>query len=301
MSHNIEKLRAFAEDLAGAGAAHVMSHQVHVAGAGLWPPGGTTSSSTDYVTDADRESEEAIRTRVTTLRPDDTVLGEEDGGPAPEPGQVQWVVDPLDGTTNFVYGLPVFAVSVAARVDGITLAGAVAEPATGRLWSAGLGDGARLHDPRVSDGWLDIHASSTREISQVLLATGFSYDATQRTAQAAVLGRVIGQINDVRRAGSAALDLCWVAAGAVDAFVEHHLHPWDWAAGALIAEEAGAVVYLPGARGSASRLGDPVFAAAPAIATELVDLLAAAGAGSLRAGNDDLVRALPSVLPPQSA
>jgi len=301
MSHNIEKLRAFAEDLAGAGAAHVMSHRVRVAGAGPQLTGRTKSSSTDYVTDADRESEAAIRTRVATLRPDDTVLGEEEGGRPAEPGQVQWVVGPIDGTTNFLYGLPVFAVSVAARVDGVTLAGAVAEPATCRLWSGGLGEGARLHDPRLSDGWLDIHAGSTREISQVLLATGFSYDAHHRIAQAAVLGRVIGRINDVRRAGSAALDLCWVAAGAVDAFVEHYLNPWDWAAGALIAEEAGAIVHLPGAAGPAARLGDPVFAAAPGIAADLVDLLAAAGAGSLRAGNDDLVRALPSVLPPQNA
>ncbi|WNV83169.1 inositol monophosphatase family protein [Umezawaea sp. Da 62-37] len=301
MTHNIEKLRAFAEDLVSAGAAHAMGLWARAASTDIRPTGSTMGSSTDYATATNRKSDEAIRTRVAIMRPDDTVFSEQESDRQPKPGQVQWVADPISGTTNFRYGIPIVAVSVAARVDGVTLAGAVAEPATGRLWSGGLGEGARLHDPRVSDGWLDIHASSTREISQVLLATGFSDNARQRTAQAAVLGRVIGQINDVRRIGSAALDLCWVAAGAVDAFVEHHLNLWDWAAGALIAEEAGAVVHPPGTAGPAARLGDPVFAAAPGIATDLVDLLAASGAKSLRADHDELVRSLPSGRPPRNA
>jgi myo-inositol-1(or 4)-monophosphatase len=301
MTHDVRELRDHAEDLATIAAARVMNERARVAGADPWREGRAKSTPTDYVTRADELSEEAIRTRLATLRPDDTVLAEEGGGPPAQPGQVQWVVDPIDGTTNFRSGLPVYAVSVAAQIDGISVAGAVAEPATGRLWSAALGEGARLHDPRLGHGWMEIRASSTNMLSQVLLATGFSYAANERVAQAHVLARVIGRINDVRRAGSAALDLCWVAAGAVDGFVEHYLNPWDWAAGALIAEEAGAVVHLPGASASAARLGDPVFAAAPAIASDLVDLLAGAGAASLRAGNEELVRALPSVISPDIA
>jgi myo-inositol-1(or 4)-monophosphatase len=138
-------------------------------------------------------------------------------------------------------------------------------------------------------------------LSQCLLATGFSYDPRERAEQGAVIARLVGRINDVRQPGCAALDLCHVAAGWVDAYVQHGLNLWDWAAGALIAEEAGAVVHWPGTPGPAATIGDPVFASAPGIAADLIDALAAAGASSLRAANSAMVRALPSVLPPQTA
>lgn len=298
MPFDVVEIRDFAEQLARTSAVRVAGDRARMAGAAPLPRADTKSSSTDYVTDLDRESERCIRRMVADERPQDTVLGEEEGGGPGEPGRIRWVVDPVDGTTNLRYGIPVYAVSIAAQVDGVTIAGAVAEPATGRVWSAGLGEGSRLHDPRLGDGWLDIRAGSTTELTQVLLGTGFSYDANERVAQGAVLGRVIGQINDLRRAGSAAVDLCWVAAGLLDAYFEHHLNVWDWAAGALIAEEAGAVVHLPGTSGVASRLGDPVFAAAPGIADDLIDELVGAGAAYLRDGNDALVRAIPDVLPP---
>lgn len=281
MNHDVQRVRGFAEDLAGTGAVQVMSERARVAGADPWRQGTLESGADDHVTSGDLHAERAIRTRVASLRPDDVVHGEHDGGPEPGGGQVQWLVDPICGTGNFRSGLPVYAVSVAARVDGITIAAAVAEPATGRLWSAALGEGARLYDPRLGDRWWDIRVGSTRDLADLVLATGFSRRAQERIAQYRLLGRVIGRIADLRRSGSPAVDLCWVAAGAVDAFVQHHLNPWAWAAGALIAEEAGAVVHLPDTSRAAARLGDPVFAAAPGVADGLVDLLDAAGARSL--------------------
>ncbi|MGX7826784.1 inositol monophosphatase family protein [Actinokineospora sp. 24-640] len=229
---------------------------------------GTKSGVTDVVTAADTAAEELIRSRLAELRPGDAVLGEEAG--MTEGAGVTWVVDPIDGTVNYLYGHPWYAVSVAAQVDGDSVAGAVVEPVSGRRWTAARGHGARL------DGE-PLRVSAPTSLEVTLLATGYAYDPTMRQAQAEVVARLLGVVRDVRRGGSAALDLCAVAAGWVDAYVERGTNRWDWAAGALIAREAGAVVLLPG---QARDLGaDAVFAAAPAIAEQLRAAIAEAGMG----------------------
>jgi myo-inositol-1(or 4)-monophosphatase len=224
----------------------------------------TKSSETDVVTAVDTASERLIRERLATLRPHDAVLGEEEGtrtaADSSEDTGVTWVVDPIDGTVNFLYGLPWFAVSVAAQIDGATVAGAVVEPASGRRWTATRGRGA----------WLDgrpLRCSAPESLGVSLLATGFAYQSEQRVRQAELVARLLSKIRDIRRQGSAALDLCAVAAGWVDAFVEHGLHRWDWAAGALVAAEAGAVVTLPGEDPALGE--DTILASAPSIAEPL--------------------------------
>ena len=183
-------------------------------------------------------------------------------------GAVQWVVDPIDGTVNFVYGLPAYSVSLAAQVDGVSVAGAVADVCSGEIYSAALGAGAEV----VRDGVRRaLRCSSVSELPMALLGTGFGYDARRRAAQAALLAGLLPQVRDIRRFGSAALDLCQVAAGRLDAHYEHGLNRWDWAAGALIAAEAGAVVELP------TEAGGLLIAAAPGVAEALRDALAELG------------------------
>ncbi|WP_414637634.1 inositol monophosphatase family protein [Actinomycetospora sp.] len=235
----------------------------------------TKSSATDVVTAGDQECEALIRERLGALRPDDVVLGEEGGADAePAAGQVRWVVDPIDGTVNYAHGLPWFAVSIGAEVDGRALAGAVVEPVSGRVWSAAAGHGAQL-DGRT------LRASALTRPGVAVVATGLNYDPDRRARQAALVSRIAGRIGDVRRQGCASLDLCSVAAGWVDAYYEHGLHHWDWAAGALIAEEAGAVVRRPSVT-DADGLGlEAVLAAGPGIAAELAELLRSLGASGL--------------------
>ncbi|MGW0523349.1 inositol monophosphatase family protein [Crossiella sp. NPDC003009] len=201
----------------------------------------TKSTATDVVTAADRAAEELIRSRLAELRPEDGVLGEEAGDDAAG-ARVRWVVDPIDGTVNYLYGLPQYAVSVAAEVDGLAVAAAVVEPAAGRVWSAARGQGATL------DGE-PLRASATTELSLTLLATGFAYQVERRSRQADLAALLAREVRDLRRSGSAAIDLCSVAAGWVDAYFEHGLGHWDWAGGGLIAEEAGAVVRRPSGYG----------------------------------------------------
>lgn len=226
----------------------------------------TKSSNTDVVTAVDRACEDLIRQRLAELRPGEPVLGEERGGVAPSASAegnadpVTWVVDPIDGTVNFLYGSPGFAVSIAAQVSGVSVAGAVIEPVSGRCWSASRGDGA----------WLDgrrLRVSEPERLELTLVGTGFSYQAERRARQARMVAELLGRVRDVRRVGTASLELCAVAAGWTDAYLEHGLHRWDWAAGALIAAEAGAVVTLPGADPELG--GDATFAAAPSIADPL--------------------------------
>ena len=185
-----------------------------------------------------------------------------------------WVVDPIDGTVNFLYGLPWYAVSLAATRDGVSLAGAVAEPASGRLWSAARGAGA------TCDG-RPLRCSAETDLAMTMVGTGFAYSPQRRARQAAFLGGMLPQVRDLRRSGSSALDVCSVAAGWLDAYLEHGPHWWDWAAAALIAEEAGAVVRVPARPGSpaAGRRTGPGRAArrrarggrrgSPALAAEL--------------------------------
>lgn len=231
----------------------------------------TKSGPTDPVTIADTETEQLVRDRLAALRPGEPILGEEQGGTAAAAGSVRWVVDPIDGTVNFVYGIPAYAVSVAAQVDGISVAGAVADVCSGEVYSAAAGGGAQ-----VSSGGerRTLRCNAVTELSMSLLGTGFGYDPQRRAAQAALVAQLIPVVRDIRRIGSAALDLCAVAAGRLDAHYEHGLSVWDWAAGALIAAEAGAVVMLPDAAGSGAPL---LLAAAPGVADDLLAVLTRCG------------------------
>jgi myo-inositol-1(or 4)-monophosphatase len=226
------------------------------------------SSPVDMVTAVDKACEELVVQRLLGERPDDGLLGEEGGERAGTTG-VRWIVDPIDGTTNFVYGLPAYAVSIAAEVDGEVRAGVVLNAATGELYTATLGGGARLAAPGRPEA-VPLAVGRPASLEQTLVATGFGYRSEQRRAQGAVVAELLPQVRDIRRHGSAALDLCTVATGRVDAYYELHLNPWDYAAGALIAAEAGAVVTgLPG-----RPFGQPLgIAAAPSVAEPLVALL----------------------------
>ncbi len=224
----------------------------------------TKSSETDVVTAGDLAVEKLVRSRLASLRPGEPVLGEESGGAGDPGGGVCWVVDPIDGTVNYLYGFPWYAVSLAAQVDGVSVAAAVVEPASGRRWTATRGGGAFL------DG-RPLRVSSASRLSLSLVATGFAYRAERRARQAAGVAGLLTRVRDIRRAGAASLDLCAVAAGWLDGYFEHGLNRWDWAGGALIAQEAGAVVRLPES-GS-----DMTFVATPGIADELRAVLEETG------------------------
>jgi myo-inositol-1(or 4)-monophosphatase len=198
----------------------------------------TKSSSTDVVTEFDRASEALIVGAIREARPDDALVGEE-GTRTPGTSGIHWLIDPIDGTTNFLYGLPGYAVSIAACTDdgsevGRAEVGAVFIPSTDELFTAVRGRGA----------WLDgspIRCSDTSDLSLALVATGFNYQAERRGPQARRVAELLPLVRDIRRLGAAAPDLCYVAAGRVDAYFEEFLGPWDLAAGELIAREAGCV------------------------------------------------------------
>ena len=229
---------------------------------------GTKSSPVDVVTAVDAAAEELLVRRLLEARPDDGVLGEE-GGAREGTSGVRWLVDPIDGTVNFLYDLPAYAVSVAAEVDGVVRAGVVLNVGTGELFTATAGGGARLTTPGGPERRLAVSGPTSLELA--LVATGFGYQAEQRRAQGEVVARLLPRVRDIRRSGSAAVDLCSVAAGRVDAYYEQGLNPWDHAAGALVAAEAGAVVAgLPG-----TPPGEPMMiAAAPAVAGPFLELVA---------------------------
>lgn len=234
----------------------------------------TKSTPVDVVTAVDRASEELIAGRLLAARPDDGVLGEEGAARDGTTG-VRWIVDPIDGTVNFLYDLPAYAVSIAAEVDGEVRAGAVLNVATGELFTATAGGGAFLATPQRPQP-VRLGGSAPASLEQTLVATGFAYGADQRRAQGAVVAGLLPRVRDIRRYGSAALDLCSAAAGRVDAYYEQHLNPWDHAAGALVAREAGLVVTgLPG-RPFAEPLA--IAVAAP-VAEPFVELLAALHGG----------------------
>ncbi|OMC57432.1 inositol monophosphatase [Mycobacterium sp. IS-836] len=269
-------LRSVAETLAAEAAEFVRARRAEVFGAAAGAPDSgavrSKSTPTDPVTVVDTETERLLRDRLAQLRPGEPILGEEGGGPtgsAPTADTVTWVLDPIDGTVNFVYGIPAYAVSVAVQVDGVSVAGAVADVVAGRVYSAANGLGAHVTDGR---GTHALRCSTVDDLSMALLGTGFGYSRRRRATQAALLARMLPVVRDVRRIGSAALDLCMVAAGRLDAFYEHGLQAWDSAAGALIAAEAGARVLLPAPNGSVGGTG-LVVAAAPGIADELLAAL----------------------------
>jgi myo-inositol-1(or 4)-monophosphatase len=202
----------------------------------------TKSSRVDVVTDTDRESEELVRRLLLAARPDDSILGEE-GDDLVGTSRVRWIVDPVDGTVNFLYGLPEYAVSVAAEVDGRVVAGAVVNAATGVEYAAALGEGA------TRDG-VPLAVRPVPPLAERLVLTGFGYRADVRAAQAAGVARMLPLVRDIRRMGSCALDLCHVAEGSADGYVEEGPQPWDHGAGGLVASEAGArFEVLPGTVG----------------------------------------------------
>lgn len=221
---------------------------------------GTKSSPTDLVTAADRAAERLIVEGIRSVRPDDAVLAEEGGGRAGTSG-IQWLVDPLDGTVNYVYGIPAYGVSIAAEAGGVTIAGAVYDVTRDVLYDAALGGGSRANG-------LLLHCAGTIDPGLSMVGTGFSYSATDRALQGRVLADLLPRVRDIRRFGAAALDLCAVGAGQLDAFYEAGLKPWDWAAGLLVATEAGA-----GAARFRTPIGEVLVVAAPGILERLVDLL----------------------------
>ena len=228
------------------------------------------STATDHVTEMDRASEHLIRSVIAAARPDDVVVGEEGGGD-PGPSGVTWWVDPIDGTTNYVYDHPGYAVSIAAAVDGEVVAGVVADPTHARTSWATRGGGASC-DGRT------LRLGEPAPLERALVATGFGYDAARRAEQGRVVAGLLPQVRDIRRMGAAALDLCSVGAGRVDAYYEVGLSMWDLAAGALVAREAGARV---GALDGGPVRPGSVLAAHPDLFGPLQDLLAQLGAVGL--------------------
>jgi myo-inositol-1(or 4)-monophosphatase len=192
------------------------------------------SSDTDLVSDADREAERTIRELLESERPEDGLVGEE-GSRAQAASGRRWVVDPLDGTINFLYGFPAWAVSIALEDEHGLAVGVVHSPISGETFHAVRGEGAFL-------GERLLHVRDPRPLEQALVATGFSYEPERRAVQADVIRELLPRARDIRRAGAAALDLAWLAAGRVDAFFERGLKRWDWAAGRLLVEEAGGAV-----------------------------------------------------------
>jgi myo-inositol-1(or 4)-monophosphatase len=270
------RLRSVAESLAAEAADFVRRRRAEVFDADAGTSGGgvvrSKSTPTDPVTVVDTETERLLRDRLARLRPGDPVLGEEGGGPADTPdGAVTWVLDPIDGTVNFVYGIPAYAVSVAAQVNGVSVAGAVADVVAERVYSAATGLGAHVTHGREAE---PLRCADVDDLSMSLLGTGFAYAQGRRKIQAALVARMLPVVRDVRRIGSAALDLCMVAEGRLDAFYEHGLQVWDHAAGGLIAAEAGARVVLPAPDVRGAGL---LVAAAPGIADELLAALERCG------------------------
>jgi myo-inositol-1(or 4)-monophosphatase len=224
----------------------------------------TKSTRTDVVTAADKAVERQVVAALRAERPGDGVLGEEYGGSAASGAPVRWILDPIDGTVNYLYGLPQYAVSLAAEVHGVVVAGVVRNAATGDEWTATLGGGAWRGDRRLT-------GSATTTLDQTLLATGFGYDAARRAHQGAVLAGLITRVRDIRRFGASALDLCMAAEGSVDAYFEKGLQPWDHAAGGLVATEAGLRVSGLDGRPASTEM---LIAAPPALFGPLHDALA---------------------------
>jgi myo-inositol-1(or 4)-monophosphatase len=223
------------------------------------------STPTDLVSEADLAAEAAIRHVLAARRPGDAVLGEEGG--ATGDGELRWVIDPLDGTINFLFGVPMFAVSVACEDSEGALAGVVLDPVRDECFSATRTGPAELNGAPIT-------ASPRTELSTALVATGFAYNARVRALQAGVLADVLPRVRDIRRAGAASIDLAWCGCGRYDAYYERGLEEWDYAAGGLIAERAGLDVRRLDAVGT---LPDGLLAAPPALADQLFALV---GGGS---------------------
>lgn len=220
------------------------------------------STPTDLVSDADREAERVLIETISGERPGDGFLTEE-SDERPSASGVRWVLDPLDATINFLYRIPWWCVSVAVEDGTGTLAGAIYNPSVGEMFTASRGSGAFLNGSQV-------RVSSRRDIATALIGTGFSYDSDARARQAETVARILPRARDIRRAGSAALDLAHVATARLDGFYEAPMEPWDKAAGLLLVREAGGVITkLPGPQG----LSDGAIVSGPGIHGDLVRLV----------------------------
>ncbi len=233
----------------------------------------TKSSAVDIVTAVDRDTETLIRSLILEARPDDGIVGEEEARHVGTSG-LDWIVDPIDGTVNFLYGIPAWAVSIAVAegaaddgTGGRTVAGVVVNPVNGELFEASVDGGARLRGREMA-------VNTDVPLGEALVGTGFGYRAERRREQAEVLLELLPQVRDIRRIGSASLDLCALAAGRLDAYYERGLNVWDHAAGALIAREAGARVAGVGGGVESKAL---IVAAAPGLYEELAAALRSAG------------------------
>ncbi|MEV4441588.1 inositol monophosphatase family protein [Streptomyces sp. NPDC049577] len=227
----------------------------------------TKTSSIDVVTEMDIAAEKLITAFLAERRPEDGLLGEEGASSAGTSG-VRWVIDPIDGTVNYLYGQPSWAVSIAAELDGEALVGVVAAPVRGETYRAVRGEGAFAGDRRL-------RVRPAPSLDHALIGTGFGYRAERRAAQAEVLRSLLPEVRDIRRGGSAAIDLCDVACGRLDGYYERGLNPWDFAAGALIAREAGA---LTGGRPGEAASTELTVAAPPGLFERLQGRLEELGA-----------------------
>jgi myo-inositol-1(or 4)-monophosphatase len=255
---DLDGILALAIDLAAESAALIRD------AAGSVGAAHTKSSPADLVTAVDRAVEAHIAARLARERPGDGLLAEE-GTHAPATSGLRWIVDPLDGTTNFVYGIPAYAVSIGVEHDGRALVGVVHDVAHDEVFAAAAGRGARRNARAIAP-------SARDSLAGALVGTGFAYDQTLRTRQLAALARLFAAGATVRRVGAASIDLCWVACGRLDAYYEAGLRPWDSAAGALIAREAGAALAtIPGDDG----VPELLLASTPALLTPLRDALRA--------------------------
>lgn len=283
-------LREVARDTAVAAAELVRTMRADLNAAGGVGTGvETKSSAVDPVTVVDKATEEFIVSELARLRPRDGLLGEEGAGKPSESG-FTWIIDPIDGTVNFLFGVPACAVSVGVVFDGEPVAGAVVSVDEGLVYHAGVGQGAVKEN--IGAGTADnvgaasrpsrvtpLKARENADVHVALLATGFGYSSQRRRQQAELLTRVLPEVRDIRRMGAAALDLCRVAEGSVDAYYEHGVKAWDCAAGTIIAREAGAVVQHCGLFGAQEDEigGEFFFAASASVAPALLRLLTEAG------------------------
>jgi len=227
---------------------------------------GTKSSATDIVTEMDRRVEALLVDRILTARPDDGMLGEEGASHVGSSG-VRWVLDPIDGTVNYLYGIPGWAVSVAAEIDGVGVVGVVAAPSLGETYVAVRGRGARKHDQW---GVHDLRVNDPVELTGSLVSTGYGYTQERRKGQARVTSALLPRVGDLRRLGACSLDLCFVAEGRFDAYYERGVHLWDYAAAGLVVTEAGGRF---GGLDGAAPGEELVIAAGPQLFVQLSEVL----------------------------
>jgi myo-inositol-1(or 4)-monophosphatase len=251
-----QELLAVAHDAARAAAAELMPRFGH-----RQADVRSKSGPTDLVSEADEAAEAAIRAVLGERRPGDAILGEEGG--ATGDGELRWVIDPLDGTTNFLFGVPQFAVSVACEDADGSLVGVVLDPVRDEWFAAGRSISPTLNGASIT-------SSGREDLGTALVATGFAYDAETRARQADVLARVLPRVRDIRRAGAAAVDLAWAACGRYDGYFERGVKPWDIAAGGLIAERAGLALRTLAAQDG---LPSGIAVAPPALIDELLGLI----------------------------